>query len=146
MAYPIDSPGMMTSKAIIAPQPPAMVIDCAASDGNAYQTLSGEVYRKHCGVDWPVGELAADHSSAVRDLQQVMAFSFDSCIEACSMYNRKRPLERCMGVSLGLTTDPKGSCWLKANIGVDQPRMVDQRSSAEFLFCTLPVEAREVEC
>lgn len=65
---------------------------------------------------------------------QVKTSTFDDCIDACSDYNSKNPAHRCAGVSWGPTPDPRGGCWLKANVGVDHVRKVDERSSAELLI------------
>lgn len=114
-------------------KPLTMVMDCPSSDGKEYRTFFGEVFRKHCGVDWPAGEVAADRSGVVWDLMTVKTFTFNTCIDACSTYNNEMPAHKCVGVSWGVTTGYLGNCWLKANVGLDQPRMVDQRSSATLI-------------
>ena len=114
-------------------KPLTMVMDCPSSDGQDYVTPRGEVYHKSCGVDWPAGGIALDHNKIVWDLMTVKTFTFDHCIDACSTYNAENPARRCLGVSWGVTTGYLGNCWLKANIGIDQRRMVDQRASAKLL-------------
>lgn len=46
---------------------PIIADECPMSDGQKYQTFKGDVYRKRCGVDWPIGGLAANHAEVVWD-------------------------------------------------------------------------------
>ena len=121
---------LMPTPRIVPYKSLTMTMDCPLSGGQEYKSITGEVFRKGCGVDWPVGELAADRRGVVRDLMTMKTFTFDSCIDACSTYNADKPATKCLGVSWGVTTAYRGNCWLKANTGVDQQRMVDQRASA----------------
>ncbi|MCJ1226590.1 hypothetical protein MMC12_003243 [Toensbergia leucococca] len=75
-------------------------MDCPSSDGHNYTTPSGEVYYKHCGVDWPVGEAAVNGQGTVQDLLTVKTFTFDGCIDACSTYNGDGPHRICVGLGL----------------------------------------------
>ena len=102
-----------------------MVVDCPASDGQQYETCNGDIFRKYCGVDWPLGEVTANLKGVVRDLMTVKTFTFNKCIEACSMYSSARPATKRLGVSWVATTAYLGNCLIKANIGMDQARMAD---------------------
>ncbi|KAF3397410.1 hypothetical protein DPV78_008161 [Talaromyces pinophilus] len=84
------------------------------------------VFTEQCTIDWPRGSELVTGSGTVKDLGQVIAYTFASCMDACVLFNADTGAnnELCTAVVYNWTltssdADPGRNCFLKNGRGED---------------------------
>lgn len=103
--------------------------NCTSTTTLQYQTSDGTNFTEHCGVDWTNGTKAADGNGTVQDINQVLVYTFESCVANCVAWNWNAASTHSDNLCNAVTYNAnltlsypkhKANCWLKNKQGVDR--------------------------
>lgn len=97
----------------------SLALNCPALNNQGAQTAYGDRFVVYCGEDFSNG-FPADGGGIIADFINIIAYSFEDCLEACSAlnyrsqkYHRNNTTCRAVTFISDLGNYANGNCWLK---------------------------------
>lgn len=99
---------------------------CTSKDPQTYRTDKGTTFVEFCFTDWPKGVRSPNSAAKVVDLDAIIVYTFESCMDKCEEYNvdLTESQTKCWAVTYNsnLTGSVGGqgaNCFLKDRRGTD---------------------------
>ena len=120
LAMEFLSPASLTSYTPANPSNIALLaLDCPALNNHQYTSHYTDTFTQYCGIDMPAGHPAATGGTYV-DLVDVVAYTADACMDACSALSFRSGLvggntTKCLAVMFlqDMSDFITGDCFLK---------------------------------